>query len=524
MTRSKGLMWTHFDKGVKQNSSHYKALCHGCIEKNATATPVLGVEKSMVAHVLKCINASDAAKKLARKIKKGAKENGNTKKRIREEDTDSGDDVEENTKNPTKKRALHTDLISTEISLLRELDASFTDVQVEGIRAQFEKATVSAKFPDGWFENLEVIKLFKMINETARDATPSRQQVGGELLDEVDGGDEESDYEGEETDDEDEEADEVDDDHEAKLFESWYTSKSEIFQQALMQAMDIVRYPERVNQTDVTIWCQLRPDHKICAPADKYRLKSASIMPLESAMRSFLQECEEYQSTKLLDEQVKSNGQIGAIPVRMVDATHLEYTYCWWPLEIPYSTEEAQKILEDTKWGNVWWASRLRDILEYPESSYEFVGGHAKLPDDLLHATPMTDFYEMNTERFKNDPNCEFFDGNPRCDYTGRHIAFEKGNYKHKFNELFTRPSWLFQSWFGRNQSAGRLRFDGGILYRLPDYGYGTEAIHGVVSNRHNRVGSDDRPLQQSAEPSSWLDCLPVSQQGLPSERSFWSF
>ncbi|EEB96409.1 hypothetical protein MPER_04465 [Moniliophthora perniciosa FA553] len=229
MPRSKGLIWAHFDEGAKQNSSHYQALCRGCIEKNAaTATSVLGVEKSMVAHILKCPNASDTAKKLARKIKQGAKGNDSTKKRMREED-----DEEENAR---KKRALHTN--PTETNFLRQLGIHLTDVQVEGIRAQLEKATISADLPDGWFENLEVIKLFKMINETARDVTPSKQQVNDELSDGVDSEDEE-------TDDEDEEVDE----EVKEQFASWYRNKSGIFRQALMHAMDIVHHPERINQT-----------------------------------------------------------------------------------------------------------------------------------------------------------------------------------------------------------------------------------------------------------------------------------
>ncbi|ESK90101.1 hypothetical protein Moror_7840 [Moniliophthora roreri MCA 2997] len=553
MPRSKSEIWTHFIEGEKQNGSHYEAFCRWCIVKRASVQleedgmlqfrktdpwvttvmadmrhednemkkkgekndsmkgVVTGKRESMVPHILNCPNATAAAKKLARKLKKGAEKNDNMKKRMR----DTEDDKDENARKRMKKRALHTNLIPTKISFLREPDAPFTNVQVEGIRAQLEKATVSANLPGGWFENLEVIKLFKMIYATARVVMSSRRQVGGE--------DEEADDEDEDIDDEDEEPDNEDDKvkaYQREQFASWYRNKSGILQQALMQAMDVAHHPERINQTSFTIWCELHPDHKNRVSADKYRLKSVVMAPI-----GYLQQrCEEHRDMKALDKQVKSSGQIGAILVRMMDVTNPiandQYDQ-WWPLAIPYSTEAAQKILKDTKWGDVWWVSRLRDLLEVPESSYEFVGGHAKLPDRLLRDTPMTDFDDMNRERFENDPNCEFFDGDLRCDYTGRHIAFEEGDYTSKFKKMLTYDSG--KRWLEQNQLAGRLQFVDGILYKLHDYGYGTEATHEVVSNRHNRVGSDDGPHWQSAEPSSWLDCLSVSQQSFSSEGSFWS-
>ncbi|EEB89491.1 hypothetical protein MPER_12402 [Moniliophthora perniciosa FA553] len=425
----------------------------------------------MVAHVLKCPNASNTAKKLARKLKQGVKENVNTKKRMREDDTE--DDEEENAR---KKR--HT-YIPNEIKFLRQLNTPFTDVQVEGIRAQIEKATVSANLPGGWFENLEVIKLFNMIHETTRDVMPSRQQDGGESFGEVDGEMSGADK----VDEEDEEPQEVDDeDEDAKLFKSWYRNKSGIFQQALMHAMDIVHHPERINQTYFRIECKLHPDHE---NRDKYRLHYAFMKPLDAEIASSQQEYEGYQSVKELDEQLKSRGQIGAILVRIVDMTN-SLSSQWWPLAIPYTTQDAQKILKDTKWGNVWWRSRLDDILEAPESSYEFVGDHAKLPDHLLRDTPMIDFESMNKERFINDPNCEFFDGDPRCDYTGRHIAFEEGDYTDRFNELLTHNIYGGKEWLERNQSAGRIQFVNGILYKVPD--------HGVVSNHYYHTGSFQSP------------------------------
>ncbi|EEB89862.1 hypothetical protein MPER_11996, partial [Moniliophthora perniciosa FA553] len=217
MGRSKSEIWNHFIRGEKQNGSHHEAYCRWCIAKRASVQlgkdetmqlqkteawvitvmadmhrendemrkkgekndsmkgVVTGKKESMVPHILNCPNASAAAKNSARELKKGAKE----KKRMNADDEEG-----EKAKQQTKKRELPTNLIK----FLRE---PFTDIQVEKICAQIEKATVSASLPGGWFEGLEVIKLFRMIYEMARDAMPSRPQAGGgEWLDEVEAVDE----------------------------------------------------------------------------------------------------------------------------------------------------------------------------------------------------------------------------------------------------------------------------------------------------------------------------------------------
>ncbi|EEB92873.1 hypothetical protein MPER_08554, partial [Moniliophthora perniciosa FA553] len=137
-----------------------------------------------------------------------------------------------------------------------------------------------------------------------------------------------------------------------------YNEKSQIFEQALMQAMDLVHHPERTNQTFFRIQCELHPDHENRASADKYCLKFVDMAPLDQVPSDIQPGSELSRIVKELDDQVKSRGQIGAIPVMMVDGTDPDCpAFHWWVLAIPYSTKAAQKILENTKWGNVWWVS-----------------------------------------------------------------------------------------------------------------------------------------------------------------------
>jgi hypothetical protein len=137
------------------------------------------------------------------------------------------------------------------------------------------------------------------------------------------------------------------------------SNKLEIFRQAVMQATDIVNHPERVNTTFFCFECALHPNHENRASVDKYLLKSAIMRPLEEGvLPGVMGDMNFPQYLKVQDDLVKSRGQIGVIAVLMQDATDPDdVTNQWWPLAIPYSTKVAQEMLEDAKWGNVWWVS-----------------------------------------------------------------------------------------------------------------------------------------------------------------------
>ncbi|EEB98630.1 hypothetical protein MPER_01828, partial [Moniliophthora perniciosa FA553] len=59
--------------------------------------------------------------------------------------------------------------------------------------------------------------------------------------------------------------------------------KISVFRQAIMQAMDVVNQPERVDQKVFLIECDLHPDHTNRRPEDKYILKKGQMFPRDEA-------------------------------------------------------------------------------------------------------------------------------------------------------------------------------------------------------------------------------------------------
>ena len=234
MPPPKGPIWNHFLPGAKQNGSHLRAHCHGCIEKKrpigaaieldddgspklsgeswviegesckpfafgfanlhysamaARVGGVLGVKDSMVAHILgkggnsRCPNASVAARKTARAVK-GSKDPG---KRLREEVSESEDDDGGKKKKPKRKMLtkVETSLKQSQLKVFRGIEIPFTDEQQGIVQEQFLRATISANLPFRWVEDPEVIKLFYFFRATAGDVVPSRLQMSGQLLDDA---------------------------------------------------------------------------------------------------------------------------------------------------------------------------------------------------------------------------------------------------------------------------------------------------------------------------------------------------
>jgi hypothetical protein len=229
MPPSKGPIWDHFLPGEKQNGSHIRAHCRGCIEKerpngdtialenegnpqllsqswviegnftylihnifveNRTACKrdvggVLGVKDPMVAHILgkggksPCPNASAEARKTAKKVKdlKG--------KREREVPGSESDDEQR----PMKRKLLtkvKDSMKQTHLKVFRGIQVPFTEEQLKILHEQFLRATISANLPFRWVEDPEVITLFLLFRSTADKAIPSRWQLSGRLLDSAD--------------------------------------------------------------------------------------------------------------------------------------------------------------------------------------------------------------------------------------------------------------------------------------------------------------------------------------------------
>ncbi|GLB45578.1 putative protein of unknown function (DUF 659) [Lyophyllum shimeji] len=212
MPPAKGPIWDHFLAGEKQNGSHIRAHCRGCIEKHrpdgavvelddegspklsseswvaeackAHIGGVLGVKESMIAHILgkggnsPCPNSSSEARKTARSLKKGKG------KRVRD-DSGSDSDDDDGAKKPKKKllTKVETSMKQSQLKVFRGIQVPFTEEQKRIVREQFLRATISANLPFRWVDDPEVMSLFLLFRSTAGDVMPSRKQISGPLLD-----------------------------------------------------------------------------------------------------------------------------------------------------------------------------------------------------------------------------------------------------------------------------------------------------------------------------------------------------
>ncbi|KAF8878171.1 ribonuclease H-like domain-containing protein [Gymnopilus junonius] len=184
-------IWQYFIAGTKQNGSHLRAHCIGCVEAQRPeglaidltnndpeklklsseswvieackkdVGGVLGVKESMAAHILG--KAGPGGKPC-------------------QDEEDSGDV-------PAQKRKIiakvENHMKQTQLKVFRGIQVPFTAEQVPVVQAQFLRATVSANLPFQWTEDPEVIKLFYLFRSTAGEVIPSRYQISGPLLDDA---------------------------------------------------------------------------------------------------------------------------------------------------------------------------------------------------------------------------------------------------------------------------------------------------------------------------------------------------
>lgn len=139
----------------------------------------------MIAHILgknghnPCPNASVNAQKTAKTEKKGKK---------REKDGSSSDNENGREKKKAKRKLLtnvETNLKQSRLKVFRGIQVPFTEEQEKIVREQFLRATISANLPFRWVEDPEVILLFMLFRSTAGAVLPSRQQISGQLLDDM---------------------------------------------------------------------------------------------------------------------------------------------------------------------------------------------------------------------------------------------------------------------------------------------------------------------------------------------------
>ncbi|KAH9964092.1 ribonuclease H-like domain-containing protein [Russula compacta] len=209
MPPTKGPLWKFFyTTGEKQNKSHYKAYCLGCVSHHASAkiplnangdpdipkvkekewfkeaciaaNHIWGEKGVMIAHLVgtnPCRYTTSAAKKVARELH-GGKDAG----------SDADDENGEEAGPSRKKRKLFSDIEKTltqmELKVYKGITIPFSDKQIVVVKNQFLLATVSANLPFRWTEDPEVIKLFLLFQSHAFDVIPSRKTLAGHLLDE----------------------------------------------------------------------------------------------------------------------------------------------------------------------------------------------------------------------------------------------------------------------------------------------------------------------------------------------------
>ncbi|KAJ6564768.1 hypothetical protein B0H19DRAFT_942310 [Mycena capillaripes] len=212
MPPKKSDIWAFFHQGEKQNSSHFKAYCLGCINIHRPpagsannvmdvdadgngedfSEPLLatqawfddavgqtahvrGEKTAMIAHVLGCRHASAAAKKTAKQMKGGAKS---------KEESDGDDDGQPRKRKRVEFQLVEKSMKQTQLKVFKGLDIPFSDAQAEAVRTQFLRGTISANLPFRWTVDPEIIKLFLMFRSTATDVMPSDRVLSGRLLDE----------------------------------------------------------------------------------------------------------------------------------------------------------------------------------------------------------------------------------------------------------------------------------------------------------------------------------------------------
>jgi hypothetical protein len=137
----------------------------------------------MIAHLIghkPCPYASKEAKKVAKQLRDGGDEAANA------EEADGDDEVLER---PKKRKKIFNDvkiseLTQSELKVFKGISIPFNDVQLEMVKNQFLRATISANLPFRWTEDPEIIKLFLLFRSAACDVIPSRDVLAGRLLNE----------------------------------------------------------------------------------------------------------------------------------------------------------------------------------------------------------------------------------------------------------------------------------------------------------------------------------------------------
>ena len=142
----------------------------------------------MVPHLRKCEHASVKAKEDAalvgeriREREQKKKEDAKQKKRRRAL-SDVDEEVPSQWIGKKRRDESGSGMRQSELKVFKGIDLPFKADEVEKIRRQFLRATISANFPFRWVANPEVIALFEMFRSKAQDVIPEHRALSGVLL------------------------------------------------------------------------------------------------------------------------------------------------------------------------------------------------------------------------------------------------------------------------------------------------------------------------------------------------------
>ncbi|KAE9395044.1 hypothetical protein BT96DRAFT_942683 [Gymnopus androsaceus JB14] len=172
MPPKKGPLWEFFHQGEKKNSSHYHAFCLACLKRHRLeGLPIeLDENRAEISQItyawFKGEICHPHASKKARKVAKQERDGKESEMAASDGDDELSDSGVSRPKKRKKLTQVETHVQKT-LKFPKGLNIPFTPEDVNFIKHQFIRATISANLPFHWTSDAEVIKLFLMMRSCA---------------------------------------------------------------------------------------------------------------------------------------------------------------------------------------------------------------------------------------------------------------------------------------------------------------------------------------------------------------------
>lgn len=130
-----------------------------------------------------------------------------------------------------------------------------------------------------------------------------------------------------------------------------------IFRQAILHALRIsTPNPLDLDAKVFFLEFKLKPDHQNLPPQDQYTLIKGQMFDKTEIFDQDSTPFDQDGYIKLQDDKVKSRGQLGVVPVFMIDKDGASNATL--PLALPLTMDQAQSCLKACGWDeNVFWVS-----------------------------------------------------------------------------------------------------------------------------------------------------------------------